>query len=143
MTDFARGWLNKERICEFYNGKAYPALICFLVAFAGISGLEIYVGIIHSILVSVGLFISSSIKPALVSILTFVMQLSVKNSLFYPSYSDYLYTGWRIFALVGIFLLIFSALCAFIVKNRVYKSFFARSNPSLKWFLPLLVAFFG
>ena len=119
---------------------AYAAFICLLVAFAGISGLEIYVGILHTIIAAGGLFISSSIKPVLVSLLTFVMQLSVKNSFFYPSYSDYLYTGWRIYALIGISVLIILAFTVFIVKNQVYKRILEKNNPPLVYFAPLFLS---
>lgn len=140
MTAFKKGESVIEALRAFYMGKTYPALICTLVAVSAIFGLEIYVGILHAIAVSVGLFISKTFKPALVSLLSFVMQISVKHSPFYPSYSDYLHTGWHKYAVFGIFALIIVAICVFAVKNRVIERIF-RSRIPLVYFLPLFLAF--
>ena len=122
-------------------GNIYPIFIALLVAVGSIFEVELYLGLIHVALAAAALFICDSIKPVLISLLTFVMQISVAHSPYYPSYSDYFFTGWRVFAVMAMALAVFIAFSAFIIKRRIYKKISFRSTPFLIPLIPLFLAF--
>lgn len=57
----------------------------------------------------------------IVSLCTYIFQLSTKNSPSLINNSDYLYTGWRLWALVISILSIFAAAFYFFFKNKIYR----------------------
>lgn len=120
----------------FFMGDLYPIVICFLVAVGSISGLEFYFCMIHVALIFTSLAISHSVRPMLPSLLTAVMQLSVNNSPFYPNYSDYYYTGWRLPVFITMCALCFAAIVIFVVRNAVWKRISLKKTPCL---IPILV----
>ncbi len=114
----------------------YPIVICALTLIGSITGSEMYLGIIHVALIFVAFLICPSIKPIIISLLTFVMQLSVGHSPFYPNYSDYYYTEWRLVAFIGIVAVVLAGFVLFTVKNKIYKKLSFKNSPLL---LPLLL----
>ena len=135
MISAIKKHINKSSLQELYMSDKYPLLICALVAIGSISGLELYFGILHTVLIFGAFVISKSIRPIVISLLTYVMQLSVPHSPFYPSYSDYYYTGWRLPAFIGIVALTALGAVIFIINNRLYKKLSIKKTPLL---LPLL-----
>ncbi len=133
--------LSLENIRAFYMGNIYPVLICFIVALGSISGLEFYFNILHTALACGAFWISKSIRPLMISFLTYVMQVSVKNSPFFPSYSDYYFSGWRLVFVIAIACAIVISLVAFVVKNRVYSKVSFNNTPCLLSLLLLSSAF--
>lgn len=119
----------------------YPIFICVLTVVGSVTGIEFYLGMLHIFVAVTSLVISKSIRPTVISLLTFVMQLSVEHSPFYPNYSDYYYTGWRLYAFIAMCVITFLALVAFTVKNRIYKKISFRNTPFLLPMLLLSAAF--
>jgi len=119
----------------------YPIVICILTVIGSVTGIEFYLGMLHILIAVFALVISKSIRPTVISLLTFVMQLSVEHSPFYPNYSDYYYTGWRLFAFIAMCVITFAALVIFIVKNRIYKKVSFKNTPFLLPMLLLSAAF--
>ena len=120
MTGRVVAFFKSRGLRAFFMGWRYPALVAFFVAFASITGLELYVGVIHVAVALTALFVTNSVKPILISLLTFVMHLSVANAPFYPTYSDYFYTGWRFALFVTACIAVFLGLVFFIIKNKLY-----------------------
>ena len=127
--------ITPDSIEAFYMSDKYPILICLLTAVGSISGIEFYLGILHTLLIFGALLFSKSIRPVVISLLTYVMQLSVFHSPFYPNYSDYYYTGWRLPTFIGIVALTASGFVIFVIKNKLYKKLSIKKTPLL---LPLL-----
>ncbi len=125
-----------ERLHAFFMGDLYPIAVCTLVAVGSISGLELYFCMLHVCLIFTALAISRSVRPMLPSLLTAVMHLSVKHSPFYPNYSDYYYTGWRLPVFITMCALCFAAIVIFIVRNRVWRRVSFKNTPCLT---PILV----
>jgi len=140
LTNSFIRFFTPKKLRSFYMSDLYPAVISLLVAFGAIFGIEIYTAALHTIIAVIGLCISNSIKPTLISLLTFVMQLSVKNSPFYPNRSDYLYTGWRLFVVLAIFIAVIIGFSAFIYRNRVYKRTFLAFGKGRGYFALLFAA---
>lgn len=136
MTFVIKKHLTLENMRAFYMSDIYPALICFIVAVGSISGLEFYFNFLHTALACGAFWISKSIRPLMISFLTYVMQVSVKNSPFFPSYSDYYFSGWRLVFIIIIACAIVASLVAFAVKSRVFSKVSFKNTPCL---LPLLL----
>ena len=132
--------INLNSVRAFYMGNLYPAIICLIVCVGSISGFEFYLGILHMTIAVFGLVVSESIKPVVISLLTFVMQLSVPHSPFYPSYSDYYYTGWRLYAVIFMAAAAIFGFVFFIVKRKIYKRISPKNSPLL---IPLTALFFA
>lgn len=124
------------KLRNFYMSYGYPPVICLVVLLGGITGLEVYFNTVTVILTVTGLIICDSIKPFIVSLCTTIMQISVVNSPFYPSRSDYYFTGWRLPYLIVMAAAVIGALLYFSVKNRLY---FKISFKKVPHFIPLLV----
>ncbi len=117
-------------------GKTYPLIIALLTAIGSITNLELYFALVHVAFI-VGAFLTSkSIRPIFISLITFVMQISVDHAPAYPTHSKYYYTGWRLPVFILIVFAVVAALTVFIVKNKIYKRVSFKSTPML---LPMLL----
>ena len=92
--------LSLENLRRFYVSNIYPVVVCALVLIGSLTGLEMYFNFLTTALFVSSLFISKSIKPFAISLCTYIFQLSVQNSPSLINNSDYLYTGWRLWAMV-------------------------------------------
>lgn len=119
MRDKVRRFLSDAE--AFYLGRFYPLLIAFIVLFPSLFGFEVFFYFLHATLASVGLFISKSIKPFIISLLTFHLEISIKHSPFYPSYSDYLTSGGNLALMIILFVTVLGAIFYFAVKKEVIK----------------------
>ncbi len=140
MTERIKKYITPASLRSFYMGNVYPIFISALVLLGSITGLEMYLGVIHVAFIFGAFILCDSIKPILISLLTFVMQLSVGHSPFYPNYSDYYYTGWRLVVFIGIVAVVLSGFVIFTVKNKIYKRVSLRNSPLL---LPLAALAFA
>ena len=116
------GQILKERVCSFYLGRLYPLLICSLVFISSTVGFEILFFFLHAAFASAGLLLTKTVKPFIISLLTFHLQISVKHSPFYPSYSDYFTQGVRPYAMLLLLFAVLGAIFYFSVKRRVFSS---------------------
>ena len=105
--------LDINTLRSFYMGRIYPVVVCALVLLGSLTGLEMYFNFLVTGLFVSSLFICTSTRPMIVSLCTYIFQLSVKNSPSLINNSDYLYTGWRIVALIVSILSIFAAAFSF------------------------------
>lgn len=128
------------RFCAFYNGNLYPILIAALVLFGGITGTEVITMLLHAVVLWGAFLFSDSVKPILVSFLTFVYQISVKNAPFSPTYSDYYATSWRIYVLFLAGIIIFAGLLVFAYRNKIFSFEKLKKTPLL---ISTLVFSFG
>lgn len=141
MTAFLRRKIDTRALSEFFMGDLYPMFIALITVIGSVTGIEFYLGMVHILLVSVSLFICPSLKPMVISLLTFVMQLSLGHSPFYPNYSNYYYTGWRLIAVILMGVTVASAIIFFIVKDRTYKRVSFKNTPFLLPIIALSIAF--
>ena len=81
-------------------------------------------------------FFCDTTRPLIVSLCTYVFQLSVQNSPSLINNSDYLYTGWRIWALSVFVLSIFVGAGYYFVRNKLYRKFNFKKDILL---LPIVV----
>ncbi len=127
--------LTLKNIKAFYMSSAYPVLICAIVLIGNFTGLELYFNTVNVFLTVGALLVSDSIRPFIISLCTCYMQASVKNSPFYPTWSDYFKTGWRLVFLILMIILVFAGIAVFVIRNKIYKRISLEKTPTL---LPLL-----
>lgn len=125
-----------ERLRAFFMSDVYPIVVCALAAVGSISGLEFYFCMLHVVMIFIALSISHSVRPMLPSLLTAVMQLSVKHSPFYPNYSDYYYTEWRLPVFITMCVACFAAIVIFVIHNKIWQRISFKKTPCL---IPILV----
>ena len=113
--------LDVNTVRAFYMGRMYPVVVCALVLIGSLTGLEMYFNFLVTGLFVSSLIICTSTRPMIVSLCTYIFQLSVKNSPSLINNSDYLYTGWRLGALIISILSIFAAAFYFFFKNKIYR----------------------
>lgn len=128
--------LDTQRIKAFYNGPIYPLIIAFLVVLGSITSLEVFFNILNCFFIITALVLCDTLRPVIINLCTFVFQISVKYSPFYPNYSNYYFTSWRLPVLIILAVLIFLAIVFFIVKNKLYKGLSLKKTPLL---LPLSI----
>ena len=110
-----------ENIRRFYVSNVYPIVVCALVLMGSLTGLEMYFNFLTTALFVSAFFISKSIKPFAISLCTYIFQLSVQNSPSLINNSDYLYTGWRLWAMILSLVAIFVGAFYFFFKNKLYR----------------------
>ena len=128
--------IDTERIRAFFLGREYPLIIAALVIFGAVSGFEAPIMLIHSMLIFAVLLLCDSVKPLLISLCSFIYQISVVHAPQYPTYSNYIYTGWRLYMLIGAVVFIVSGLVIFTVKNKICSKISFKRTPLL---LPTLI----
>lgn len=106
---------------QLYSGRIYPIIVCSLVLLGSLTGLELYVNFITTTLFVLAFFVSKTSKPIIISICTYIYQLSVKNSPSLINNSDYLYTGWRLWAVIICFTAIFVGAFYFFFRRGLHK----------------------
>ena len=136
MISFLKKRPTLNDVRSFYMGNIYPAIIAALVAFGSVFGIEVFTCICHTALLFGAFIISKSVKPILISLFTYVMQVSVGNSPFYPNYSDYYYTGWRLPIMIALGALTLVGIICFVLKNGIIKKISFKNTPLL---LPLII----
>lgn len=132
---------NAERRRSFYSGRVYPAIIAALVAVGSITGTEFFFNLIHTALLIDALLVSTTVRPLIISLCTYVYQVSVVHSPFHPSFSDYYVSGWRFPILVAVAIALIGAFAYFIIKNKIFRELSFKKTPLLFPSLLLALAF--
>lgn len=119
----------------------YPPTVCALIFVGNITGLEVYLNIVLSILVFASLVLCPSVRPLITPLCAYVCQVSLFHTPWYPTFSDYYYTGWRLPMIISSFSLILIGLFTFIFRNKIYRRLSFKNTPLLKSLLLLCAAF--
>ena len=115
----------------FYMSAYYPALVAAIVILGSLSGIEYYLNFLNTALVIGALVICPSIKPVMITLMTYVYQISLINSPFYPGYSDYYVSSWRLPVSIILAVLIVFAFVYYIVKNKIVSRISIMKTPYL------------
>ena len=113
--------LDIATVRAFYMGRAYPVVVCAIVLLGSLTGLEMYFNPLLTGLFVSALIISRSTRPLIVSLCTYIFQLSTENSPSLINNSDYLYTGWRLWVMIISVTSIFASAFYFFFKNKIYR----------------------
>lgn len=124
----------REKLAPFFQGYAYPILVCLMVLIGHRTGYEFYINIAGCLLFVTALLVSDSLRPMIPFSLTFIYQVSVKNTPCSPVLSDYYFTGARLVICVCLCVLLLFGVVAFIVRTGLLRRIGFRTTPLL---LPL------
>ena len=126
---------------KFFMGRLYPPLIGCLVVFGYCFGIEMYLGALNILLASLALCVCKSARPILLFIMSFVFQVSIKNSPAIPNMSDYFFTSWRIVAIFILGAVLLASVVVFSVRNKIFSGIHILKTPLLLSLCILTVAF--
>ncbi len=132
---------SREDLEKFYTGISYPIAVAFIVLLGHITRLEVVGICVNSLLFLVGMCICRTARPIIMFLCSFVFQLSPDNSPGTPAYSDYYYTGWRLYALIVAGVMIAAAAVTFIVRNKLWRGISSSRIPMLVPLIALGVGF--
>ena len=125
----------------FFMGNAYPALVCALVLFGNVTALDYYVNFLVTVLFVFAAVISDSVRPLLITVCTYIYQISIPHAPSYPTYSDYLFSDWRKPVSIAIVAVIGIAFVYFFVKKGIYKKLTPKDTPFLLSLAVFSIAF--
>ena len=116
---------------EFFMGNAYPIVVAFLVLLGNIFALDYYVNFLITGLFFFAVIVSDSVKPLIITVLTYIYQISIPHAPNFPTYSDFLFSGWRKPVSIAIVMLVGAAFVFFFVKKGIHKKLVAEKTPFL------------
>ncbi len=125
----------REKLPAFFEGYAYPILVCLMVLIGHRTGYEFYINILGCLLFVLALIVSDSLRPMIPFALTFIYQVSVKNSPCSPVLSDYYFTGARLVIVLCLVALLLVGFAVYIGKTGLLSRIGFKNTPLL---LPLL-----
>ena len=126
-----------DALRSFYLSNYYPIFICALVLIGSITGLEYYLNILNTLLMVTSLFVIKSPRPFIISLCTYIYQLSLVNAPEGYPYephlisTGYYFTGWRMYTSVVIVASIFIGVGYYFIKHRIYKKLSLKKTPML------------
>lgn len=130
-------FLNIGRWRAYFEGRGYPLLVAALVLFGNLTALDYYVNFIVTGLFIFAMLICDSIKPGIITFLSYIYQISLPHAPGYPTYSDFFFSEWRVAASVIIIILVAFAFLFFFFKKKIYRRLTKKETP----FLYSLIAF--
>lgn len=125
-----------HKIKGFFLGKWYPIVTFAFIIFGFISGLEAYTVLLSAILTAIAIISTLNIKPMLFYMLTFMLQFNARHLPMKPYYSNYYYTGHRIYIFVATALIIVASVLIYLVRSKVLRFVAWRKIPL---FIPLVL----
>ena len=125
----------REKLPSFFEGYAYPVLVCLMVLIGHRTGYEFYINIVGCLLFVLALIVSDSLRPMIPFALTFVYQVSLKNTPCAPVLSDYYFTGHRLVIVICLAVLLLIGFAIYIGKTGILGRIGFKNTPLL---LPLL-----
>ena len=135
------GRLKNELLPKFFMGRLYPLLVGAVVVLGYCFGIELYLNIFSILAVSLALAVCSSARPAILFVISFVFQVSVKNSPGAPNFSNYYFTSWHLYAVFALGAVLLASAVYFGVKNKIFSGFSLTKTPILLSLLILSVSF--
>ena len=132
---------SRESLEKFFSGIWYPVAVAVLVLLGHITRLEVVGICLNSLLFLVGMCICRSARPIVMFLSGFVFQLTPDNSPGTPAYSDYYFTGWRLYVMILAGVMITAAAVTFIVRNSLWRGIISSRVPMLVPLIALGVGF--
>ena len=126
---------------EFFMGKFYPIIIAAIITAGHFFEYEMVSATVVIMLLSLQLCLCDSIRPALFIVPAFILQVPLVHSPGTPIHSDYLFTGWRLIAVLGLAAMLLVAVIAYVVRLRLWRRISLRRIKILPALLILAAAF--
>ncbi len=112
-------FFTKKRLSDFFMGVWYPVFIAVLVFLGHAFAIEFYLNFLVMASVITALLVCDSIRPVIVVLCTYTYQISIDKTPAIPTFSDYYYTGGRLFWVLSLFVLCAAAFVYFFIRNKL------------------------
>ena len=122
-------------------GKFYPIIIAAIITAGHFFEYEMISATVVIMLLSLQLCLCDSIRPALFIVPAFILQVPLVHSPGTPIHSDYLFTGWRLIAVLGLAAMLLMSVIAYVVRLRLWRRLSFRRIKILPALLILAAAF--
>lgn len=122
-------------------GKFYPIIIAAIITAGHFFEYEMISATVVIMLLSLQLCLCDSIRPALFIVPAFILQVPLVHSPGTPIHSDYLFTGWRLIAVLGLAAMLLMSVIAYVVRLRLWRRISFRRIKILPALLILAAAF--
>jgi len=122
------------RLRGFFYGKWYPPLVALAALISYITGGELVVWTCYVVCACLSLLLCPDLMPVLPPTLMATFCLSIRHAPKRPTNCDWLFTGWRLWMLVGFAVVL---LICYLLRMFLW-GFFAeggQKKPALRWFL--------
>jgi O-antigen ligase len=104
---------------SFFLSEGYPLLTFALIVFGYFTKLELYTIILNTLLVCVAILQTKSIKPFLFYVLTFMYQMNPAHMPQKPYHSDYFYTGYPLYLMLGTAAILVVCVIIFVFRSHM------------------------
>jgi hypothetical protein len=121
---------------SFFLSEGYPLLTFALIVFGYFTKLELYTIILNTLLVCVAILQTKSIKPFLFYVLTFMYQMNPAHMPQKPYHSDYFYTGYPLYLMLGTAAILVVCVIIFVFRSHMLVGVNWRKLPLL---IPLII----
>lgn len=111
---------SRELLANFYLGRLYPVFTGALVFVGHALAVELYLNLASMILTSMGLVITKKARPLIFFAISFIFQVSAKNSPGIPEPSNYYFTSYRLWLFVIPIVIFISALIYYSISVRLF-----------------------
>ena len=118
----------------FFMGRAYPLLVAALILVGNITELDYYLNFLVTALFCFAMVICDSVRPAIITVCAYIYQISIAHAPSYPTYSDFLFSGWRKPVSILIISLVAISFIFFFFKKGIHRRMRIGKTPLL---LPL------
>ena len=119
----------------FFMGQLYPAVVCALVLLGNLTALDYYVNFLVTGLFIFAVCISDSVRPLIITVCTYIYQVSIPHAPSFPTYSDFMFSGWRRPVSVIIVVLVGLSFLSFFIRKGIYKRITPKKTPLI---LPII-----
>ena len=122
-------------------GKLYPIILAVIVTAGHILVRETFTATIIVLLAVVQLSVCDSIRPAFLTVASFIFQVTLEHSPATPTFSDYYFTDWRLIHVIILSALAVFAFTFFVIRKKLWRGFSSRNTGLVLSILLLAIAF--
>ena len=130
----------RVQLDNFFTGRLYPVIVVALALAGALTGYEVYINIVLSVLTFVALMCSHTIRPFLPYLLVALYQIPEEHLITDPAAGgDYLFSGHRMYIVFGSIGLVLLGVLIFCVRESARRHKEARLGEYRPHMLPLLI----
>lgn len=130
----------RVRLDNFFTGPIYPLIVTGLALVGALTGYEVYINILLSVLTFVALMCSRTIRPFLPYLLVALYQIPEEHLITDPAAGgDYLFSGARMYIVFGSIALVLLGVLIFLIRHSIRKQKEAWHGEYKRHMLPLLI----
>ena len=112
----------RPRLTDYFCGTEYPIFVGFLVLLGHTLACETAATVSLFLITAIAVSVSLSIRPFLALLLLIPYVISREHGPGVPEFSDYFFTSYRPYLLIGSLLVLLGALAWFSYRQRIFRS---------------------